>query len=231
MPRYRAGVAGVHGFIVEVALGQVAARLQLVGRARPDHAAFFDDVVAIEQEAISPRFLSITTMVSLAFEARRQRQISWRMRAPGLGGLVQHQQQGWSRRGRWPASAARPGEGARRLAAALAQALEQRHRARASRPCRPGPSAPWQAGFPPPTGSRTPPPLRHQAQAQARHRMRASAPGSCPAARRGRRAQHAHERAHGGGLAHAVAADQRDGLAGLDLEVHAEQHLAAASRR
>src|SRR3546814_11161924 len=37
-----------------------------------------------------------------------------------------------------------------------------------------------------------------------------------------------HDRADRGGLAHAVAAHERDHLAGIDGKAHAEQHLAAA---
>jgi hypothetical protein len=40
--------------------------------------------------------------------------------------------------------------------------------------------------------------------------------------------QHAHDGLDGGGLAHAVAADQGYDLARGDVQVHAEQHFARA---
>jgi hypothetical protein len=49
--------------------------------------------------------------------------------------------------------------------------------------------------------------------------------------RAGPRRDDAHDRAHGGGLAHAVAAQQRGDLAGTHAEVDAEEHLARAVRR
>ena len=72
--------------------------------------------------------------------------------------------------------------------------------------------------------------LGHEADAHAADAVRpeprdVAALPHHPAA--GRRRQ-ADDRAHGRGLADAVAADQGDALAGMDLERHAEQDLAQA---
>jgi len=45
------------------------------------------------------------------------------------------------------------------------------------------------------------------------------------------RAEHAEEASHRGGLAHAVATDQRDALAARRCEAHAEEHLARSVAR
>ena len=77
------------------------------------------------------------------------------------------------------------------------------------------------------------PVLRHVADAAARQPVGRGAGDvlalEAHVALRGRR--QAHDRAHGGGLADAVAAEQADALAGLDVERDAEQHAARCRRR
>ncbi len=74
--------------------------------------------------------------------------------------------------------------------------------------------------------------LGHEAQTRARHDVRRQTvqrtPAEVDAARLDR--HEAHHRAHGGGLAHAVAAKQRDHTARRHLERDTEQHLAEAVR-
>ena len=74
------------------------------------------------------------------------------------------------------------------------------------------------------------PPLRHQADAELGHPIgrQAADLAAGEADRAGPRRRQPHDRAHGGGLAHAVAAHQRHHLAGRDGERQAEQHLAQA---
>ena len=74
------------------------------------------------------------------------------------------------------------------------------------------------------------PALGHQADAELGDAVGRAARGS-PRRRSGSsrpRRRQPHDRAHGRGLAHAVAAHQRHHLAGRDGERNAEQHLAAA---
>ena len=73
----------------------------------------------------------------------------------------------------------------------------------------------------------------HQPDARARHEVRGPAGDVVPAQahRAAARRHHAHDRLDGGGLAHAVAPDERDDLALADIEAHPEQGLARPVER
>src|SRR5262249_13850313 len=76
-------------------------------------------------------------------------------------------------------------------------------------------------------------PFRHQAKPELGDAERGE-PAQLPSLERDAaavRRRHTHDRANGGGLAHAVAAEQRHHLAAVNLEIDPEQHLALAVAR